>query len=253
MDKRVIIRNFTKCADTYDRYADAQKIAALKLLEEIKEGSFKRILEIGCGTGNYTLLLREKFSNAEIKAVDISAGMLEVAANKLRNKKIEFSAADAETMELEGKFGLITSNACFQWFGDLPGALLRYKGLLNKNGVISFSVFGPLTFRELNASLNCIFEETPLAASSFMRKETIKKIVDKNFKAVKIKEVICEEYLPDLKSLLDKIKYSGLRGEGLNGKIFFTPRLLKRLQKVYLDKFKQIKATHQIFLCRAER
>lgn len=253
MDKKILIRNFSRYAYLYDRYADTQKIAALKLLAEIKENSFNKILEIGCGTGNYTLLLREKFKSAALKVIDISEKMMEVALGKLKNAGIKFIIADAETIKLDEKFDLITSNACFQWFNNLTNALLKYKGLLNKGGIISFSVFGPLTFRELNASLIFVFKNVSVSADKFMPKEKIEEILKQNFTQVAIKEIIREESLPDLKSLLNKIKYTGIRGQGLNGKILFTPRIFKQLEAVYLDKFKQIKVTSQIFLCQAKR
>ena len=79
MNKEIIARNFSRCAYLYDRYADVQKKAALEILGQIQDYSFSKILEIGCGTGNYTLLLREKFKRASITALDISRKMIEVA------------------------------------------------------------------------------------------------------------------------------------------------------------------------------
>jgi len=259
MDKKAVIRNFSRYAYVYDRYADVQKRAALELLKEVKNGGFDKILEIGCGTGNYTLLLRDKFRNAGLKAIDISDKMVEVASEKLKMKEVEFLIADAENTGLDGEFDLITSNACFQWFADLEKALVKYKNLLKKNGVILFSVFGPSTFRELNTSLEYVLENESVYAAGFITKEKIGEILNKHFKEIKIKETRYSEYFFRLKDLLDKIKYSGIRGEGgANGRISFTRKLLKELEKTYLDKFlsanhsgKQIKATYQIFFCAA--
>ena len=97
MDKKTIARNFSRYAYAYDRYSDVQREAAFELLMLIKKGRFNRIMEVGCGTGNYTLLLREKFKKARIKAVDISDKMIEVASDKLRNKIEQL---------LESKFGI---------------------------------------------------------------------------------------------------------------------------------------------------
>lgn len=247
MDKKTMARNFSRYAYAYDRYSDIQREAAFELLRLIKKGRFNRIMEVGCGTGNYTLLLREKFKKARIKAVDISDKMIEVAGDKLRNKGIEFMVADAENMDLNEEFDLITSNACFQWFEDLERALLSYRALLRKNGVILFSTFGPLTFWELNFALRSVLKDSSIAADDFILTGKADKILCDNFKEVTIKEIRHEESFASLSDLLNKIKHTGARGNGLGSKISFDRRVLKKIEQAYLDKFHGIKATYQIF------
>ena len=249
MDKKIIIKNFSRAAGLYDRYADIQKISALELLGRINQNGFHKILEIGCGTGAYTHLLREKFNETQLKAVDISAKMVEVAQNKLKDKKIDFVAADAEHICFDDKFDLITSNACFQWFEDLEKALIKYKNMLNRNGTLSFSVFGPLTFRELDASLKSLFKRTSVGAAYFITKEKLKILLEKNFKEARIEEKRYQERFSQLSDLLKKIKYTGANGAGLNTGNFFGPQQLKKLETIYLNRFKHIRATYQIFFC----
>lgn len=249
MDKEIIIRNFSRYAHTYDKYADAQKWAALKLLGRIKENNFSNILEIGCGTGNYTKLLKDKFRKAKLTALDISRDMVGIAQNKLRGEKIEFIVADAECIELKDKFDFVTSNSCFQWFSDLEKALIKYADFLREGGVISFSIFGPLTFCELNVSLSHISKESSITANHFISKATIRVILKRIFGEFSITEARFEESFLSLNSLLNKIKYSGIRGNGVGNKKILTPRLLKKLEGVYLSKFNGIRATYQVFLC----
>lgn len=259
MDKKIIIKNFSRYAYCYDKYANVQKLAATKLLNTIKEENFGSVLEIGCGSGNYTALLREKFVNARLKAIDISDTMVDIAKDKLKNSGVEFIVEDAENMDSEENFEFITSNACFQWFDDLEDALLKYKTLLNNNGIISFSIFGPATFCELNESLRSVTGDS-IPANHFMAKGIIEDILNRFFKAVVIEEIRHVEFCSSLKELLDKIKYTGIRGEGLAGKTFFGPELSERLEKAYWDKFstvnngqKRIPATYQIFLCKGQK
>ncbi|PIP21278.1 MAG: malonyl-[acyl-carrier protein] O-methyltransferase BioC [Candidatus Omnitrophica bacterium CG23_combo_of_CG06-09_8_20_14_all_40_11] len=250
MNKKIIARNFSRCAYLYDRYADVQKKAALEILGGIEDYSFSKVLEIGCGTGNYTFLLREKFKKARITALDISGKMVEVAREKLKDKDIEFIVADGESVNFPDEdFDLVTSNACFQWFENLEAALQKYKSLLKKDGLILFSIFGPLTFRELNASLESLLQNMPIAANNFMNKDKIKKILSNNFKEFKIRELRYEESFASLLRLLNKIKYTGIRGNGLGSKISLGWRYLKKLEEAYLNKFQQIKVTYQIFFC----
>jgi malonyl-CoA O-methyltransferase len=249
MDKKTIVKNFSRYAHMYDRYSNVQRKAAFELLNMIKKDRFTKIMDLGCGTGNYTRLLREKFKKAEIKAIDISDKMIEVASDKLRDKDIEFIVKDAENINLDEKFDLITSNACFQWFKDMEKTLLKYRDMLKKDGIILFSAFGPLTFQELNFALGSILKDNSIASAGFIPLEKTKRILHDNFKETGLKEIRYEESFTSLIDLLNKIKYTGARGDGLGSKISLDRETLKEIERAYLDKFHKIKATYQVFFC----
>lgn len=247
MDKNTIIRNFSRYAYLYDRYAGVQGLCAKELLGQIRENNFKRILEIGCGTGNYTLLLREKFSRAELQAIDISKEMIGVALGKLKDKRIKFITADAEERDSGADFDLVTSNACFQWFADLEAAFIKYHKCLSAGGMLSFSIFGPYTFEELNICLGYLLRKS-VSAESFIAKEKIEKMLKKNFSRVKIRELRYRESFSSLTGLLRKIKYTGVRGDNGAG-IFLNRQVLEDLEKIYLKRFGQVRASYQVFFC----
>jgi malonyl-CoA O-methyltransferase len=253
MDKQALMRNFSRYASLYDAYADLQGLASQKLLAGVSGYDFRSILEIGCGTGNYTLLLRERFKPAHIHAVDISKKMVEVAVQKLKARGVQYTVADAEKINLKEKFDLITSNACFQWFEDLRQALILYKGLLKDGGLISFSIFGPLTFTELSLSLKYCLRDITLTSANFMDKERLKEIMQENFNAARVEEVKYRESFAALRDLLKKIKYSGIRGNGLNSRTRLNRRLLRQIEEVYLKKFKKIRVTYQVFFCQGAK
>ena len=249
MNKRNLIRNFSRSALFYDKYANIQREAALELLGEIKGKNISKILEIGCGTGNYTLLLRDRYKDAKLKAIDISKEMIGVAKKKLKDRAVDFIVSDAERSDLDGPFDLVTSNACFQWFQGLEYSLVKYKNLLNQKGVISFSVFGPLTFWELGSALEGISAKLSIPAARFKAAPQIKRMLKANFKKIKIKEKRYEESFPGLIDLFNKIKYTGTGGLGLGGEIYFGRRFLSKLEEAYFNKFRRIKATYQVFFC----
>lgn len=253
MDKSKIANNFSRCAHLYDKYADIQNKAAFELAGYLKNNNFSRILELGCGTGNYTLLLRDRFKNAGIRALDISEEMIAVAQKKLKHKDIEFIVADAEKIVPDHHFDLITSNACFQWLNDLKQALPRYAASLPRGGVLCFSIFGPRTFRELNTVLESVLKTSRVDSTFFCNRDDLKAVLKTNFKSVQINEVCYKESLMSFKNLLEKIKYSGVRGNGLDKRIYFSRGLLEKLQKTYLDKFQQIRVTYQVFFCYGEK
>lgn len=256
MDKLNIADNFSRYAHLYDNYAGVQIKAAFELADSIKNNNFRRILEIGCGTGNYTLMLRDRFKTARIKSLDISEEMISVARDKLKNKGVEFIVADAVKINLDVigpiNFDLITSNACFQWFDCLEEVLREYVKLLQERGVIYFSIFGPHTFCELNTVLMHVCKEH-IDSAYFCDRHNLEMMLKDSFNSVKIKEIHYQETFASLKKLLEKIKYSGVRGNGLGKKVYFSRGLLEKLERAYLDRFQEIRATYQVFLCRGEK
>lgn len=270
VDKEIIKRNFSRYAKFYDEYATIQNLCVLRLIAKTEANGFDKILDIGCGTGNYTKLLKNRYPTAHIKAIDISREMVEIAKEKLHGRMIEFIIGDAEVMDFKEQFDFITSNASFQWFEDLETTLLKYKNLLNRNGVISFSIFGPLTFYELNQSLRGVFGEgVSISSCNFIEKVKIKKILEKYFKEVDIEQKIYKEKYTSLSELLKKIKYSGIRGNGVNPvrdtkalegnakvsngvnkKGFWMPKMVNDLEEIYRKRFKHIIATYEVFFCK---
>jgi len=76
-------------------------------------GEFKHILELGCGFGKSALPLAKQFSGAEVRAIDLSAPCLELAAAEAaeaRARNLVFEQADLrKTGYAEGSFDLVTS------------------------------------------------------------------------------------------------------------------------------------------------
>jgi len=245
-NKDIIQRNFSRCAKFYDRYSAVQDKAAQMLIDQLGSRQFETILDIGCGTGNYTALLREKFPESRITALDVSREMLEIAAQKLSGHAIDFLAADGETTRMDNAFDLMTSNACFQWFEDLPGALCNCSASLRKNGVLLFSAFGPATYEELAA---CLGE---ISSSAFLGVGQIAEAMRTHFDNVRVHETVLTETYQTLRELLTTIKYTGARGFGTSGRRM-GPRQLAQLEKTYRDRFGGILATCEIFFCYGEK
>jgi len=253
-NKEAVKKNFSKYASHYDGYSDVQRRCGSRLISKIGSPVPEDVLDIGCGTGSYTRLLRERFPSSRIKAVDISPGMIDVAREKLRGQRIEFAVADAEKMGDEERYDLVSSNASFQWFEDLEDALTGYKGLLKANGMILFSAFGPLTFEELDNSIKELFgRDISIISSGFFEKQDIENILRRLFADIEIEEMIYHESFGSLYDLLKKIKYTGARGNGTPGKNMWTAGVLYDLEGIYRKIYKDIVATYQVFFCKGVR
>ncbi|MFF0828452.1 malonyl-ACP O-methyltransferase BioC [Brevibacillus sp. NPDC003359] len=161
MQKRTISSRFSEKAASYEKYALVQKKMADHLSQMITEitieNEMRNILEIGCGTGGLTRVIRSHFSDAHYEVVEIASGMLEQAKNNLEQGGLNcsFFHADAEEWVWEQPAKskeLMVSGACFQWFAK-PAHTLKGLGRILKPGApLVFSTFGPDTFWELHDS-----------------------------------------------------------------------------------------------------
>lgn len=76
----------------------------------------RRILDLGCGTGSTTLLLKQAFPQAEVIGIDLSPYMLVVANDKAQKSgvSIQFRQANAEQTGFpDASFDLVTASLLF--------------------------------------------------------------------------------------------------------------------------------------------
>jgi malonyl-CoA O-methyltransferase len=255
--KARIIRSFSRAASTYDVYADVQREVAGILAENVSGLICRDVLEIGCGTGLYTLLLAEAFPAATIRSIDISAAMVERAGEKLAHRPLVFfEQADGENLpaSLDGPFDLITANGVFQWFLDLEKAVGRYGAMLAPSGSLIFSVFGPETLRELNEVLDRVLGTgIALPVRFFPDRGSMARMLASVFESWHVRERRFSRAYPGLLSLLRTLKGTGVSPGGMQGPLRLTPSLVLELEDVYTRLFGSVCATYQVFVCEGRR
>ena len=154
--KQGIRRNFARRAASYDRHAEMQRLMAQELVAAAG-GSLPRagrILEIGCGTGYLTGLLRQANPAARLVALDLDAALVRGGPAAPGAGGGSGVAGGGRGDLIRGSFDLIIANATFQWFTDPGETLAAYFRSLAPGGVLAFSTLGPQTFQELAESLD---------------------------------------------------------------------------------------------------
>jgi SAM-dependent methyltransferase len=105
------------------------------------ESAFGEALEIGSGTGYFSLNLLQLGLIGRLVATDISPGMLgELAATAERlGLDLETQATDAERLPFEdGSFDLVFGHAVLHHLPDLPAALVEFRRVLRPDGTLAF-------------------------------------------------------------------------------------------------------------------
>ncbi|PTM56512.1 malonyl-CoA O-methyltransferase [Desmospora activa DSM 45169] len=150
-------REFSRLAGRYDRRAVIQKRMAHQIMQTLTEQEVeaREIVEVGCGTGYLTQLLRDRFPDARLTVIDLSDKMVHFARQNVAEVKpdtsdIRFIVADAEAVEWEKeRYDLIVSNATIQWFNQPRKTIATLVDALREEGFFLASTFGPDTWQEL--------------------------------------------------------------------------------------------------------
>lgn len=161
INKKIARDSFNRAAVSYDKVAVLQREVGKRLIErlEIIKAVPVNILDVGCGTGENSLVLSRLYKRADIVGLDFANQMLQVADSKLSwtqrtlNKKIKFVCADAENLPFgDNSFDFVFSNLTLQWCTDLNQTFMEFNRVLKPGGLLFFTTLGPDTLKELRQS-----------------------------------------------------------------------------------------------------
>jgi trans-aconitate 2-methyltransferase len=119
----------------YLRFAGERLRPALDLLAQVPLEAPARVVDLGCGPGNVTTILRQRFPNAEMMGVDGSATMLERARAAV--PECRFEQADFFHWQPDRPVDLIYSNAALHWVDQHTVVFPRLLSFLRPGGVLA--------------------------------------------------------------------------------------------------------------------
>lgn len=108
------------------------------LLAAVPMEQVRVAIDIGCGPGNSTEVLRALAPAATISGIDSSPDMIDAARKRL--PEVRFAVADIATWGDKGPYDLILANAVFQWIPDHDTLLPKLVGKLASAGTLAFQV-----------------------------------------------------------------------------------------------------------------
>jgi trans-aconitate 2-methyltransferase len=119
----------------YLRFANERLRPALDLLAQVPLDAPAHVVDLGCGAGNVTAILKQRYPDAAVVGVDSSASMLEKA--RATTPDCRFEQADFFQWQPRDAPDLIYSNAALHWVDRHPILFPRLLSLLAPGGVLA--------------------------------------------------------------------------------------------------------------------
>lgn len=207
---------FSKHANEYNNHNIIQQLAAKALVRDVKNDP-KRILEIGCGSGQVFKYI--SWNVDYYRAVDFSPSMCELHP-KASNIEIQCHDFDSEEFFNSIKnqsFDTIISSSAMQWSRDFDKLISSLHKVTKE---INAVLFTSNTFKTIQ---NITGKKSPI-----LELEEIKEVFSKYFKCDFEVHTYNLEF-ENKKDLFDYIKKSGV--SGANNELDFS--LAKKLYKEY--------------------
>ncbi|MEX2644295.1 MAG: methyltransferase domain-containing protein [Acetobacterales bacterium] len=121
----------------YLKFTDLRRRPAIDLLVQIPLESPRLVYDLGCGAGNVTRLLAERWPSAKVVGIDSSAEMLTKAREGKGGEKIRWEQVDMSTWSPDEPADVIYSNAALQWLPDHAGLVPRLVEGLVSGGALA--------------------------------------------------------------------------------------------------------------------
>lgn len=128
-------------AETYLTFSDERSRPFFDLVSRVGATSPAYVVDLGCGPGNLTQILRQRWPRARVHGIDSSADMVE-KARALADEGLTFDVADLRGFRPARPVDVLVSNATLQWVPGHLDLLADLAGALAPRGWLAFQVPG---------------------------------------------------------------------------------------------------------------
>jgi trans-aconitate 2-methyltransferase len=129
---------------TYLRFDSERARPFFDLLARVHAAYPSRVVDLGCGPGNLTALLTDRWPGAQVLGVDNSPEMIEAAKaeHAAAGERLAFIHADIRTWQPSRPVDVFTCNAALQWIPGHADLLTGWAAWLAPRGSLAFQVPG---------------------------------------------------------------------------------------------------------------
>lgn len=244
-DKNAVKDSFSRAAVNYDSNAKLQEAIRKKAMVLAKDYFPKKatILDVGCGTAEFSQEIIELGTNWNVIGVDISYGMCAIASKK--NTLV--INADAINLPIKDEsVDCVFSSLALQWVENPIEAIKEILRVLKPGSTAVISTFVRGTLRELEEAFAAVDSQKHI--SDFIDpSQLLLKVVHIDGFVITADEQIYKQHHDNVRSLMLSIKDIGANNKlSSRRKGLMTPAQLAKVEKAYKTQDGKIEASWNV-------
>jgi trans-aconitate 2-methyltransferase len=127
----------------YQRFADERSRPFFDLLARVRASDPSYVIDLGCGPGNLTAALAQRWPGADVVGVDNSPEMIKAAeAEARRQPGLSFTLADLREWRPGRPVDVLISNAALQWVPGHMDVVRDWPDMLSPGGWLAIQLPG---------------------------------------------------------------------------------------------------------------
>ena len=143
--------------ERYLRFADERGRPFVELVGRVAADAPRTVVDLGCGPGNLTALLKQRWPSAQVTGLDSSPEMIATARG--RDDGVAYDVADLRDWRPSTPVDVLVSNATLQWVPDHLALLPSLVEAVRPGGWFALQV--PANFDEPSHTLRRDLAATP--------------------------------------------------------------------------------------------
>jgi trans-aconitate 2-methyltransferase len=203
--------------EKYLQFKNERTQPAIDLVSRININNPERIIDIGCGPGNSTQILVNKWPESIVTGLDSSESMIKKA--KTDYPKQNWINAKAENIKDDKKFNIVFSNAALQWMGNHELLIPNLWKIVDKDGALAVQIprFEAMPINEAlntiskNNKWNKCFEHKKKDIMSYYNLDFYYDILTQFTETIELWETHYFHILPTQKGIVDFIHTTALK------------------------------------------
>lgn len=125
--------------DQYERFRAERMQPFFDVVAMIQPGGVGRAVDLGCGTGELTVMLAERLPEATVEGLDSSVEMLERAGERA-GERVSFRQQDIAAIGDYSGYDLVFSHAALQWVPENEHVMARMLAQLRPGAQVAVQV-----------------------------------------------------------------------------------------------------------------
>lgn len=132
--------------DLYLKFAGERTRPSVDLAARVEVAAARSVIDLGCGPGNSTAIVRARWPSADVTGLDSDPVMIAVAQKS--DTGVRWELADAAAWEPADGYDVVFSNALLQWLPDHESLIPKLFRAVNPGGALAVQLpahtFSPL-------------------------------------------------------------------------------------------------------------